>query len=718
MTNTSSVAQVKALLDPASIAIVGASDRNGSWAKRVFRVLKRGGYTGTIYPVNPRVETVWDGQTCYRDLASLPGTPDHVVVLVPGAAAIDAIRAAGEAGARSATIFSSGFGEGGDPEGLALGAQLRAAVQESGLAVSGPNCMGNLASPFGFCTIPDDRITDFTPGAIGLFGQSGGIVMAIYRALKSRGMTPAYAITNGNEVGLTTADYIRYMVAQEHVKVICCFIEAIRDADDFLSACAEALAARKPIVTMKIGGSEASRAAALAHTGSLAGSLACFDAVTRPLGVLRVATIDEMVECADYLTHGQIPAGSRLGAITFSGGLKGLLLEGAERNEVSFPQLTPETMARMKELLGVGTSMGNPLDAGFAALSSAEVYFKCIDIMLDDPNIDLLLVQEELPLIEGQNAKAGNLREVDRTVVEGARKPVAVVSMASYMYSDFTRAFREGFPHLPVLHEVDKALKAAAHVGRYGAMAKSAPAPRLPQKLSEAATALLAQATHAADGRRVMGEAASKQLLGAYGVSSPGEAFAGSAEAAATAADAIGYPVVLKLVSDDVQHKSDVGGVLIGLRNGQEVREGFARIAASLAVAKPGAHFGGVLVVQQVSGGTELVLGVHRDPEVGLVTMFGTGGVLLELVKDVTFGPVPLSEAQASAMIEQTMAGRLLDGYRGAARLDRAAVVSALVGLSHLAQDLGERLESIDVNPLTALPSGALALDGLVVLKA
>ena len=337
--------------------------------------------------------------------------------------------------------------------------------------------------------------------------------------------------------------------------------------------------------------------------------------------------------------------------------------------------------------------------------------------MLDDPNIDMLLVQEELPLKEGQNAKAGNLREVDRMVVEGARKPVAVVSMASYMYSDFTRAFREDFPHLPVLHEVDKALKAAAHVGRYGAMAKSAPAPRAPHKLSDAATALLAQAAPASDGRRVMGEAASKQLLGAYGVGSPGEAFAGSAEAAAQAADAIGYPVVLKLVSDDVQHKSDVRGVLIGLRNGQEVREGFAGIAASLATAKPSAHFGGVLVVRQVSGGTELVLGVHRDPEVGLVTMFGTGGVLLELVKDVTFGPVPLSEAQAAEMIERTMAGRLLEGYRGGAKLDRAAVVGALVGLSHLAQDLGERLESIDVNPLTALPSGALALDGLVVLK-
>ena len=716
MTQKNSIAQVKALLDPRTIAIVGASDRNGSWARRVYRTLKRVGYKGAIYPVNPRSETVWE-QKCYPDLASLPEKPDHVVVLVPGAAAIDAIRAAGKAGARSATVFSSGFGEGGDPEGRALGDQLRAAVEESGLAVSGPNCMGNLASPFGFCTIPDDRIVDFTVGGVGLFGQSGGIVMAIYRAMRSRGMTPAYAITNGNEVGLTTADYIRYMVSEPNVKVICCFIEAIRDADDFVSACREAFAARKPIVAMKIGGSEASRAAALAHTGSLAGSLACFDAVTQPLGVLRVSTIDEMVETAEILTHAQIPAGARLGAITFSGGLKGLLLEGAERHDVSFPALTDESTARMKENLGVGTSLGNPLDAGFAALSSSEVYFKCIDIMLDDPNIDMVLVQEELPLKEGQNAKAGNLRTVDKMVVEGKRKPVAVVSMASYMYSDYTREFRADFPHLPILHEVDKALKAAAHAGRYGAMATASPAPRAPQKLSEAATALLAHATPAADGRRVMGEAASKQLLCAYGVDAPKEAFATDAEAAARAADAIGYPVVLKLVSDDVQHKSDVGGVLIGLKSAQEVREGFARIAASLKAARPGAHFGGVLVVQQVSGGSELVLGVHRDPEVGLVTMFGAGGVLLELVKDVAFGPVPLTPAQAQDMVDRTMAGRLLDGYRGSAKLDRAAVVNALVGLSHLAQDLGDKLESVDVNPLVATPSGALALDGLIVLR-
>ena len=712
-----SAAKVRALLDPKNVAIVGASDRPGSWSKNVYRALRRCGFKGNIYPVNPRATTLWDGVTCYQSLAALPEKPDHVAVLVPGAGAIDAIREAGAAGARSATVFTSGFGEGGDEAGRELGEALSAAVRESGLAVSGPNCMGNLAAPFAFSTIPDDRIAELPRGSVGLFGQSGGIVMAIYRALRSRGINPAYAVTSGNEVGLTTADYIRFMVQDADAKVICCFIEAIRNAEDFVDACRMARAAGKPIIAMKIGGSEASRAAALAHTGSLAGSLACFDAVTRPLGVLRVDTIDQMVEAAEYLTHAQVPKGTRAGAITFSGGLKGLFLEGAERNDVSFPQPSADTMAKLKEILGVGTSLGNPLDAGFAALSSAEAYFKCIDIMLEDPNLDVLLVQEELPLLEGQNAKAKNLIEVDRMVHEGKRKPIAVVSMASYMYSDFTRSFREGFPHLAVLHEVDKALGAIARVGRLGALA--APAVITVPTLPDAAKALLQGGAVQADGRRVLDEAASKQLLALAGVRLPKERIARDPDSAAAASVEIGFPVVLKLVSDDVQHKSDVGGVQLNLTSQTAVREAYEAIRNNLAKAKPDARFGGVLVAEQVSGGQELVVGIHRDPEVGLVTMFGTGGIFLELQKDVQFGPVPLTRDQANEMIDGTMAGKLLGGYRGSAALDRAAIVEALVNVSLLAAALGDRLESIDVNPLLARPAGAgaVALDGLVVLS-
>ena len=224
------------------------------------------------------------------------------------------------------------------------------------------------------------------------------------------------------------------------------------------------------MVAVKIGGSEESRRAALAHTGSLAGSLQCFDAVAETVGVIRVDTLDEAVEAAEYFSHAPIPKGPRLGGMTFSGGMKGMMLEAAERHGLSFPALAPETLTKVGEVLGVGTSLGNPLDAGFAALSSAEAYFKCIEILRADPNIDVLLLQEELPPQPRTNNKVDNLLQVERMVAESPWPPVAIVSMISYMFTEHTREFRAKLAHLPVLQEIDKALKAAGAAGRYGAM--------------------------------------------------------------------------------------------------------------------------------------------------------------------------------------------------------------------------------------------------------
>lgn len=712
---------VAALLAPRNVAIVGASDRPGSWSITVNNSLRRTGFAGAIYPVNPRSETVWGGERCYKDLASLPAAPDHVVVLVPGRAVIDTIRAAGKAGARSATIFSSGFGEGGDAEGRALGAELAAAIAEAKIAVSGPNCLGNLAAPSSFMTLTDRRIRELKRGPVAIFGQSGGIVTAIYRSLTNRGMQPGYALTVGNEAGLNAADYIEYFTQDEDTAVIACFIEAIREPERFRAACVAARNAGKPIVAMKIGGSEASRKAALAHTGSLAGSLQCFDAVAEAIGVIRVDTIDEMTEVVEALTHGERPNGARVGAITFSGGLKGLLLEAAERNGVSFPPLREETLGRLREVLGIGTSLGNPLDAGFAALSSKEAYFKCIEIMQEDPGLDQIVVQEELPTAEGVNDKAANLRVVNDMAAAPGAKPVAVVSMASYMYTDYTLEFRKGFMRLPVLHEVDKALKALRRVGEWNAAAlraQASPSPARAPAPGEAA-AILSRAEQAAEGHRTLGEADSKKLLAAYGVRAPKETFAADADAAVAAARATGFPVVLKLVSPDVQHKTEVGGVLVGVADEAGVRAGFENIRASLAAKEPRARFEGVLVAQQVGRGVELVIGVQRDPEVGPVVMFGSGGVLLEVAKDVAFGAVPMTRDGARALIARTGAARLLEGFRGAPACDIDAVADAIVAVSRLAADFAGEIESVDVNPLVAVPGerGALALDALVILR-
>ncbi|HEY2231556.1 MAG TPA: acetate--CoA ligase family protein [Xanthobacteraceae bacterium] len=721
MTREQRVAGVHALLCPANIAIVGASDRPGSWSGGVRRALARSGFAGKVYPVNPRNTTVWNGETCYPSLRDLPERPDHVVVLVPGAAAAATITEAGRSGARSATVFSSGFGEGGDPEGRALAETLRRAIDEAGIAVSGPNCNGNLAAPHRLLTIPDDRIRAVARGPAAIVGQSGGIIMALYRALASRAVATSYALTSGNEIGLCTADYIRYLVDDPDIKVIGCFIEAIRHADEFKHACAYARDAGKPIVAVKIGGSEESRRAALAHTGSLAGALACFDAVAETVGVVRVNTLDEMVETIDYFAHAAPPRGPRLGALTFSGGLKGLMLESAARNGLAFPALQPQTTARLGEVLGVGTSLGNPLDGGFTALSSAESYFRIIDILLSDPYIDALLVQEELPAAPGTNAKTENLRQVDALAASGT-KPIAVVSMISYGFTDHTRGFRAELKNLPVLQEVDKALKAVAAAGRYGALRgrRDDMTVAEPSTSERDAIASALQRRHAVgDGRSLLHEADTKALLRVYGIRTPRELVATGLDEALRRAPEIGYPLVLKLVAADVQHKSDIGGVVVGITNDDELRAAHGRIADNLARARPGARLAQVLLAQQVSGGIELVLGVQRDPEIGPVLMFGTGGVLLELSPDVSFGAVPLSLRQAKAMLERTRAGRLLQGYRGAPPGDIDAVLAAMLGLGRLAHDLGDRIESLDINPFVGLPAGrgALALDALLMFR-
>jgi acetate---CoA ligase (ADP-forming) len=721
LTQDQKVEGIRALLNPKSVAIVGASDRPGNWSMRVFQTLRRFSFAGPIYPVNPRNKTVWDGETCYASLSDLPDAPDHVVVIVPGVAAIDAIAEAGKVKARSATVFTGGFGEGGDPKGRELALKLRQAIDGASVAVSGPNCLGNLAAPHRFMTIPDDRIVELEPGPVAIVGQSGGIVMAIQRALQARGVKTSYAITSGNEIGLYTSDYIRYLADDPHVKVIVCFIESIRHAAEFRRACEHARNAGKPVVAIKIGGSEESRRAALAHTGSLAGSLQCFDAVAETVGVIRVDTLDEAVETAEYFSHAPIPKGPRLGGMTFSGGMKGMMLEAAERHGLSFPALAPETLAQVGEVLGVGTSLGNPLDAGFAALSSAEAYFKCIEILRADPNIDVLLLQEELPPQPRTNNKVDNLLQVDRMVADKTQPPVAIVSMISYMFSEHTREFRARLEHLPVLQEIDKALKAAGAAGRYGALrAQTAAAPENARASKPNVAAILKRRSKAADGLAVLNEADSKELLRAYGIRTPREVIAGSADTAIMAAQDIGYPVVLKLLAAEVQHKSDIGGVILGIRSDNEMRAAYTRLGQNLAKARPGAKLEHVIVAEQVSGFVELVLGVQRDPEVGPVVMFGSGGINLELHKDVAFGAVPLPLWQAKAMIERTTAGKLLKGYRGMPAGDEGSVLAALIALGRLASDLGDQIESIDINPVVALPDGqgAVALDALVVLRA
>ncbi|MCC2095807.1 MAG: acetate--CoA ligase family protein [Hyphomicrobiales bacterium] len=706
------VEKVHALLNPRNVVIAGASDRPGNWAERARRNLEKYGFAGRIYPLSPTRDEVW-GQTCYRDFNALPEPPDHVVVVVPARFVAATLRDAAAAGARSANVFSSGFDEAPGEEGSALAAELRAVIEETGIAVCGPNCMGNFYQPSNVFTLTDDRPHDFAPGPVALFGQSGGIVMAMKRGLEERGLVCSGLVTSGNETGLTSADYISYFAEQDHIKVIVCYEESVRDPEAFLSACRKARAAAKPVVVMKLGASDAGRQAAAAHTGRLAGSLEAFDAVAGAAGAVRVRNLDDVVEAVEYLVHTPLPKGDRLAAMTFSGGMRGLLLDCAHLNGLQFPSLQQATLDRLESICGVGTILGNPLDAGFTALSSNKAYLECVETLLADPNIDAVLLQEEVPRHPGSDRKIVNLRNVNELAPK-AGKPVAFMSMISYGQSAYSNELRKQFPNLSFMQEVDKTLRvmrSLATYARHSAMTEAPP----PAPLD--AGVMLVRKHLAASGPDSLDEIGSKQLLATYGIAVPKEELARDEEAAVAAAQRIGYPVVAKVVSAAIPHKSDMGGVMVGLKNDAAVRAAYRSICDAVAALPDSPAMDGVLIAEMVSGQLECVLGATRDPEVGPVILFGSGGVDLELTPDVALSAPVFTGDEALALVDRTRAGRLSRGYRGRPALDRQALAQAIIGLSRLVHDGGDAVQSIDINPFLLREHGAVALDGLIILQ-
>jgi len=708
---------VAALLNPRNVVIVGATDKPGNWAQRCWRNLHRYGYRGPVYPMNPGRDRVWDTK-CYAKFSELPERPDHLVVLVPAPYVCATLRDGAAAGARSATVISAGFGESPDAAAIERGRELARTIAETGLAVSGPNCLANFNGGGHFVTMVDDRTLRTEAGPIAVIGQSGGLVMALKRTLEERGMDVGYIITSGNEDGLTTADYIEHFAADPQIRVIVSYLESVRDPGKFLAACGAAKAAGKPVIVVKLGTSESGRAAAMAHTGALAGSIVAFDAIAGGAGAIRVETLDDVVEAAECFLHTPLPGGERLGAITFSGGLRGLLLDRAAANGLRFPPLAAGTRRRLEGLLGVGTIIGNPLDSGFAALTSGEVYIRSVEAMLDDPGIDMLLLQEELPRGPGSERKEANLRAVNE-VAARSKKPIMFVTMISHGLNDYARDLRDGLRNIAFLQEADKSLRAARAVASYATRNRTAGKSRKAVARGPAVPAAVKKALArpaGGAGPYPLSEIESKALLRAYGMRTPKEALATSAAEAARIASGIGFPVVLKAAAAALTHKSDAGGVLLNVRTASAVRDGYGAIRRSVARKAKGVALDGVLVAEKVEGGIELVIGASRDPEMGPMVMFGSGGVALELYRDVAFAAPTLDEASAAALIDRTGAARLIAGYRGGTALDRAALVKALIAVSRLACDLGDRLQSIDVNPFVLRRRGGIALDALVVL--
>ena len=705
------VKRIHAMLHPRNIVLVGATDKPGNYAERIWTNLIKYRYEGGLYPVNARRETVW-GVPCYKDFTSLPDRPDHVLVMVPARSAVQVIRDAAAAGARSATIVTSGFSELQDDESQRLAAELQAAIKETDLAVTGPNCLGNLSAGEKIFTNIDDRIVTMEAGPVAIVGQSGAIVMAIRQALEDRGVGVGYMVTTGNEAGLETPDLMAYFAADPSVRVIVVYLEGVRNTKVFREACKAARAAGKPVIALKLGSSEGGRAAAMAHTGALAGSIETFDAISRREGVIRVAGLDEMIETTECFVHAEPPKAGRLAAVTLSGGKRGLLIDAFHSADLNFAPLSKNASDKLANMLGPGSIVGNPLDAGFAAVVDPTVYMQSIKIMIDDPDTDIVIIDSELPKAPHEQREK-NLRVVNE-MAGAAGKPVIYISTMSIGFTEFTKALRKSLPHIAVLQGLDRAVDAIKSLIDYASLRKVVP--EVISSSSASARAALEKALKNATGA-ALDEVASKALLKAYGIPVSKEEIALDSAGAVKIARKIGFPVVAKVVSADILHKSDIGGVVLNINSPAEVRKAFGDITARVKKLKNKPKLAGILIAQQVKADLELVIGASLDAEMGPVVLFGTGGVDIELMKDVALAGAPLDAAEAKELINRTKAGVKLRGYRGKPALHEASAVKALVGLSNLMADAGSRIASIDVNPFLINTRTGVAVDGLIVLN-
>lgn len=699
------------MLHPRNIVLVGATDKPGNYAERIWNNLVKYQYEGGLYPVNAKREAIW-GVTCYKDFASLPEKPDHVLVLVPARFAVQVIRDAAAAGARSATIVTSGFSELQDEESQKLAAELQQAVRETGLAVTGPNCLGNLSAGEKLFTNIDDRVVTMEQGAVAIAGQSGAIVMAIRQALEDRGVGVGYMVTTGNETGLETPDLMRYFAADPSIRVIVVYLEGVRNTKAFRDACKAARAASKPVIALKLGASEGGRAAAMAHTGALAGSIETFDAIATREGVIRVRGLDELIETTECFVHASVPKGNRLAAVSLSGGKRGMLIDAFYAEGLNFAPLSPHASGELGKMLGPGSIVGNPLDAGFAAVVDPSVYMKSIKLMIDDPDIDIVIIDAELPKAPHE-VRERNLRIVD-DMASRADKPVIYISAMSIGFAEFTKGLRKSLPHIAVMQGLDRAVIAIKSLLDYARLRKEVPDMVSSSKAS--ARTVLEKTLKQAQGA-ALDEVASKKLLKAYGIPISKEGIAQTPAEAVKLAKQIGFPVVAKLVSAEILHKSDIGGVVLNLNNAAEVKKAFNDITARVKKVKGKPKLDGILIAQQVKADLELVVGASLDAEMGPVVLFGTGGIDIELLKDVALAGAPLDEAEARALIGRTKAGVKMAGYRGKPALHQASAVKALVGLSNLIADAGDRIASIDINPFLINPKTGVAVDALIVLN-
>ena len=668
-----------------SVAIVGASER-ARWATQIFGNLRGNGYGGRIHLVNPRQREVY-GEPCLPSLRDIGEPVDHAMVIVPAPSVASVLTDAEAAGVKSATIYASALGDGESEPSRQRGAWLKEFLSTSKLRVSGPNCMGSYSYREKLFAYPNTELCKVPPGPVAGIFQSGGTMQFWLKSASDRGLRFSYAVSSGNEVDLDLADFLDFMVNDPHTKQIVLFIEGIRRPQAFLRAAARALEAGKPVLAIKTGATQKSQNAAHSHTGAIGGDYAAYLAMCERYGIVNCRSLDDLLECTLAFQCGRLPKGPRIGFVTTSGGTVDLLYDYAEAEGAVVPEFSETTNAALKPHMQEGIAPKNPLDVGIPSTLKAAAD-QC-EIVANDPSVDIVAWASSLP------GKGGVWDDVDqlRRLLAATDKPVLAFGR---MIHQVTREGldiqdKAGFPFLQGLEPTLRAINALWFFAQRTGRAPAVPPPAPPSDLTLANL---------------------DATLARYGIVQPQSRMTASAHEAADAAAAIGFPVALKIRSTDIVHKTEAGGVALDLKSRQDVLDAAAALTQAARAAHPNAAVDGFLVQEMVSG-VEAIVGAHSDPLYGPLLLVGSGGVMVELIRDVAQRLLPVGERDASAMIDCLKLSRLLAGYRGKPPADRAALEAAALALGRFYLDHRARIADIEINPLIVRPGphGAVAVD-------
>jgi acyl-CoA synthetase (NDP forming) len=705
---------IEALFAPRSIAVVGASTKPGSIGEMTLANLEKTGFSGAIWAVHPRAGEVF-GRPAFPTIAQLPAVPDCVMICLPAAFAVDALAEAAEAGVPSAVIIASGFAETG-AAGTALQERIVRIAGAAGMAVCGPNCLGIVSAFTGQASYTAPLPESMRSGGVGLVSQSGTGAILVTNIGR---FGFSHVVSTGNEAVTGLADVVGHLAADPSTRVVACFVESVRDPQAFAGAVAEARRAGKHVVVLKVGRTAAGQVVSSAHTASLASSSDVFDRYIHRTGALVARDFDEFVELIELAQSGLRPRRGGLAVVGISGGANVLLCDLADDLGVPFAEFAPATVQALEELAGGSATVMNPFDAGFFLFDEAR-HIAVLEALAADPGVGILAVSQDLPAALG-SGEAAIYRQVTERIAAVARTSevpvVCFTTVAGELQESVAEPLREA--GVPILRGARASLAALAQLLRHAPELRPAPEPAAawgaqPARVGEAVIASRGWIDRLVSGGAFT-ENESTRFLAEHGVPVTRQALARDASAAVALAEQIGFPVALKVQSPDIAHKTESGGVRLGLASAVEVEAAFGDIAAAVAARMPDARIDGVLVQEMVAEGVEVLAGVHTSDPLGGALLVGSGGILAELLDRTALDLLP--HPDVAGVIDRSGLRPLLEGYRGAAASDTAELERVIALIGAIGTAYAEWIDVIEVNPLTvgAVGQGVRAVDALVI---